>query len=163
MTSHGGAKLGSLGAVLLTLGTAFACTVEDNLPIGDWVGGTGAAGAGGSAGSGGTAGAGGSGTAGSAGTAGTGTTAGSGASLDVGCDYVTVLNSNCARSACHNERSAVADFNLTPTSPDGSPEGLIARLKDQPARHREIDCGNRVNELLEAGLGRGIEGIRAGS
>lgn len=122
MKSRSGAKLGSLYVVIFGLGSAFACTVERNLPLGDLMD----AEAGGSAGSGG----------GSA-TAGTGGSAPSGGGLlAVGCDYVTVLNQSCSRSACHNDRSAVSGLDLTPTPL----EGLVGRLKDIPAGHREIDC-----------------------
>lgn len=154
LVSSGSARLGSVGALLLGLGAAFACTVEDNLPIGDWVGAGASAAAGSSAGEDGSGGSGtggngsgGSGTGGSiaggSSSAGTGAvgTAGSAALLDVGCDYVTAVNRSCSRTACHNPRSRISGLDLTPTDA----AALIARLKDQPARHREIDCGNGGN------------------
>jgi hypothetical protein len=55
---------------------------------------------------------------------------------DGGADYVTTLNSNCAKSGCHNSRSVVAGLDLTPNA------DLVMRLKDQPATHGEIDCGS---------------------
>ena len=78
-------------------------------------------------------------------TGGTGSTTGgtsaggTGGGLVVTCagtDYVTVLNSNCARSACHNTRSHIAGLDLTPDA------NLATRLKDVAATHGEIDCGN---------------------
>jgi hypothetical protein len=129
MISRRGAKLGSLCVLMFGLGGA--CTVERNLPLGDWP----EAGAGGSAGSGGST-TGGSGS--SAGSGGGASTGSGGEFLGVGCDYVTVLKTNCARAGCHNARTAVAGLDLTPTPA----AGLVARLKDQPASHAQIDCGN---------------------
>jgi hypothetical protein len=134
MISRRGAKLGSLCVLMFGLGGA--CTVERNLPLGDWP--EPAAGAGGSSGSGGstTGGAGSSQT--TAGSGGSAATGNSGPFLEVGCDYITVLKTNCARAGCHNSRSMVSGLDLTPTPA----AGLITRLKDQSPTHSEINCGN---------------------
>lgn len=132
MKSRSGAKLGSLCALVVVLGSAFACAVEENLPIGDWLEPGGEGGAGGRVGSGGSA------------TAGTGSpagNAGSAGSLSVGCDYVPALSRSCAIAGCHNSRLLVAGLDLTPNPP----ENLIARLKDKPAGHADIDCGDGRN------------------
>lgn len=80
-------------------------------------------------------------------TGGTGPTAGSSGSgsggmftfqCDNGADYVATLNANCARTGCHNERSAIGGLDLTPNA------GLHGRLKNVVATHSEIDCGNGV-------------------
>jgi len=111
-----------LAAALTLAGCPVGADLED--PERFAVGGTGGT----TAASGGTAG---SGTSGSGGTAGSGL-----GTPDPGCDYVTVLNSNCARTACHNTRSKISGLDLTPDA------NLAARLKDVPATHGDIDCSN---------------------
>jgi hypothetical protein len=96
---------------------------------GPGTGGTGPA-TGGTAGSG-TAGTAGSGTAGSGGAGGIVTP---NVTCDGGADYVATLTENCARTGCHNTRTAVAGLDLTPNA------DLAMRLKNQPAGYAEIDC-----------------------
>jgi hypothetical protein len=118
-----------LAAAVTLSGCPVGAELEDpeGFPIG--VGGTGP-GTGGTGPATGGTGTGGSGTAGTAG--------GTGFSFacNNGVDHVVMLNQNCARSACHNNRSVVAGLDLTPDA------GLVTRLKDVPAGYGEIDCSN---------------------
>lgn len=74
---------------------------------------------------------------GGTGMAGTGT-GGSGVTqpLVVDCDYAAVLNT-CATLGCHTSLNS-SGLNLTPD------DGLVARLKDQPAQHMGIYCGLKL-------------------
>lgn len=118
-----------LAAAVTLAGCPVGAELEDPERFGLGVGGTGPA-TGGTGPTGGTAG---SGTAGS----GTGGSAGGGALVITcdGADHVAMLNQNCARTACHNNRSKVAGIDLTPDA------NLATRLKDVSATHGEIDCG----------------------
>jgi hypothetical protein len=103
-----------------------------------------------SSGSGGTAGINAAGT--SSGTAGA-SLAGSGgttAALDpttIPCDFPTILQADCAHQGCHAPTPAVplpaAALDLSPNA------GLVARLKDVPARHMNINCAPPGEDIVE--------------
>ncbi len=123
------AALGA-GLVFALAGCSGASTTP--APQSGGMGGASAGAAGGMA----AAGAGGTPGAGMGGSAGMGT-AGAGQVLVVNCNgttYADALRANCVMPGCHSAAYPASGMNLTPDS------GLVARLKDVPAKHQDIFC-----------------------
>jgi hypothetical protein len=84
---------------------------------------------------------------GGASTAGTGAAT---AELDpstIPCDFPSILQADCAHQGCHAPTPAVpmpaAALDLSPNA------GLVARLKDVPARHMNINCAPPGEDIVE--------------
>ncbi len=63
------------------------------------------------------------------------------------CDYPTIMVADCAHSGCHAPSGpapmGAGSLDLTPTA------ALVARLKDVPARHLNINCAPPGAEIVE--------------